>query len=57
MQQAVFFILAVKLREQQGKELKHRPKYKYNTYNYILSPSSFAHPSHRQMPAQSEAIT
>jgi hypothetical protein len=52
-----FSILAVELGEQQGWELKHRPEYKFSTHNHAPSPSPSAHPSHRQMPAQDQAIT
>ena len=52
-----FSILANELPEHQGWELKHRPEYKFSTYNHAPSPHPGAHPSHRHMPPQTQALT
>ena len=48
----LFSVLATKLPNQQGWELKHRPEYKFSTHNHDPSPHPAAHPSHRQLPPQ-----
>jgi hypothetical protein len=51
-----FSVLGVELGGQLGWELRHRPEYKFSTYNHALSLNPAAHPSHRHTPAQDQAI-
>ena len=52
-----FSVIASELPLYQGWELKHRPKYKFSIYNHAPSPHPGAHPSHRRIPSQTQAIT
>ena len=47
-----FLVIACKLPNHKGWELKHRSKYKFSTYNHAPSPYPGVHPSQRHMPSK-----
>ena len=53
----LFSILAIKLPNSLGWEVKYRPETKYNTHNHPPSQSPAAHPSHRHLSIQAVATS
>ena len=52
-----FSVVAIETQDKLTWELKHRPEYKFSIHNHAPSPHPGAHPSHRHMPPQTQALT
>jgi hypothetical protein len=52
----LFSVLGVETQDKQNWELKHRPEAKFSTHNHAPSSHPAAHPSHRQLQPEAQAL-